>query len=67
MTFHDFITKFQVYLADLTYADVDKAIWEKILERQLSHKLRDILLSASDEPTDYYNFVAYLREQDICI
>lgn len=64
MTFHEFITKFQDNLADSTYADVDKATWKKMLERRLSYKLRDILLSASDVPTDYYDFVAYLREKD---
>ncbi|POS82774.1 hypothetical protein EPUL_006147 [Erysiphe pulchra] len=64
ITFHDFITKFQDNLAYSTYADVDKATWKKMLERRLSCKLHNVLLSSSDVPNDYYDFVAYLKQKD---
>ncbi|CCU82989.1 unnamed protein product [Blumeria hordei] len=64
MRFHDFITLFQANMVDSTYAEVDKDTWKKILEPRLSYKLSEILLTASDVPTDYYKFVAYLRTKD---
>ena len=67
MRFHEFIKLFHDNIADSTYADVDKATWKTMLERRLSSKLREILLSASDVPSDYHEFVAYLRRKDAAI
>lgn len=67
MRFHEFIKLFHDKIADSTYANLDKNTWKTILERRLSCKLREILLSASDIPSDYYEFVAYLRRKDAAI
>lgn len=66
-TFQEFITNFEDNMADSTYASLDKVIWKKMLERRLSYKLRDILISASDIPIEYHSFVAYLRRKDAAI
>lgn len=67
MRFHEFIKLFHDKIADSTYAKNDKNTWKTMLERRLSCKLREVLLSASDVPTEYYEFVAYLRRKDAAI
>lgn len=64
MKFQDFITLFEDNIVDSTYGLSEKGVWKKMLERRLSYKLRDILLSASDAPTEYHAFVTYLRKKD---
>lgn len=63
-TFHEFITNFEDNMADSIYAELGKDTWKIMLERRLSYKLRDILLSSSDAPVEYHEFVAYLRKKD---
>lgn len=63
-TFYDFITSFEDNMCDSIYADLDKSTWKIMLERRLSFKMRDVLLSASDAPNEYHEFVAYLRKKD---
>lgn len=67
MRFHEFIKLFHDNIADSTYANVGKATWKTMLERRLSSKLSEVLLSASDVPTEYHEFVAYLRKKDAAI
>ena len=67
MRFHEFIKVFHDKISDSTYANNDKETWKSMLERRLSCKLREVLLSASDVPSDYYKFVAYLRKKDAAI
>ncbi|KAI0999388.1 hypothetical protein K3495_g8807 [Podosphaera aphanis] len=64
MKFHDFISIFEDNLADSTYANHDKSQWKTMLERRLSKELRNLLDAASDVPTDYHEFVNYLRRKD---
>lgn len=67
LKFHEFITIFEDNMADSSYAQLDKETWKTMLKRRLSYKLRDILLSASDVPSEYHAFVAYLRKKDAAI
>lgn len=62
--FHDFITIFEDNMADSTYADNDKSQWKTMLQRRLSVRLRNALVTANDVPEEYHAFVAYLREKD---
>lgn len=64
LTFHEFITSFEDNMADSMYAELGKDTWKTMLERRISYKLRDILLSSSDAPTEYFGFVTYLRKKD---
>lgn len=64
MKFHDFITLFEDNMADSSYGHLDKSQWRVMLQRRLSTKLRNALVMASDIPSDYHGFVAYLREKD---
>lgn len=51
-------------MADPSYGHKDKSQWRVMLQRRLSTKLRNALVMASDIPSDYHGFVAYLREKD---
>lgn len=62
--FHDFITLFEDNMADSTYADHEKSHWKVMLQRRLSIRLRNALVVATDVPTEYHAFVAYLRVKD---
>lgn len=62
--FHDFITIFEDNMADSIYAQNDKSQWKIMLQRRLSIRLRNALVTATDVPTEYHAFVAYLREKD---
>lgn len=64
MKFHDFITLFEDNMADSSYGNLDKSQWRVMLQRRLSSRLRNALVMASDIPSDYHSFVAYLREKD---
>ena len=67
MKFHEFITIFEDNMADSTYGDLDKSHWKKMLQRRLSKELRTLLNGASDCPSDYHDFVNYLRGKDATI
>lgn len=62
--FHEFITIFEDNMVDSIYSTVDKSHWKLMLERRLSSRLRNLILSASDVPSEYHAFVAYLRQKD---
>lgn len=62
--FHDFITVFEDNMADSTYANIGKSQWKIMLQRRLSIRLRNALVTANDVPSEYHAFVAYLREKD---
>ncbi|KHJ32092.1 hypothetical protein EV44_g4484 [Erysiphe necator] len=62
--FHEFITIFEDNMVDSIYSTVDKSHWKLMLERRLSSRLRNLILTASDVPTEYHAFVAYLRQKD---
>ncbi|KAI0994274.1 hypothetical protein K3495_g13909 [Podosphaera aphanis] len=64
MKFHDFISIFEDNISDSTYADHDKSQWKTMLERRLSKELKHLLNAASDAPTEYHEFVNYLRRKD---
>lgn len=64
MKFHEFITIFEDNMVDSIYSTVDKSHWKLMLERRLSSRLRNLILSASDVPSEYHAFVAYLRQKD---
>lgn len=51
-------------MADPSYGHLDKSQWRVMLQRRLSTKLRNALVMASDIPSDYHGFVAYLWEKD---
>lgn len=63
-SFHEFITIFEDHMADSTYAMLDKSQWKVMLQRWLSSRLRNALVTAFNVPTEYHAFVAYLREKD---
>ncbi|KAI1002086.1 hypothetical protein K3495_g6116 [Podosphaera aphanis] len=58
-----YITVFEDNMADSLYSNKDKSHWRDMLERRLSVPLGK-LLSASDVPSEYHKFVAYLRIKD---
>lgn len=64
MRFHDFITIFEDNMADSSYGKLDKSQWRVMLQRRLSTRLRNALVMASDAPTNYHDFVTYLRKKD---
>lgn len=64
MNFHEFITIFEDNMTDSTYGKLDKANWKVMLERRLSTRLRNALVTAHGVPDEYHSFVAYLRQKD---
>lgn len=64
MKFHDFITIFEDNMADSSYGKLDKSQWRVMLQRRLSTRLRNALVMASDIPSNYHDFVTYLRRKD---
>lgn len=64
MSFHEFITIFEDNMTDSSYGGLDKENWRVMLERRLSRRLRNALVTASNIPNEYHAFVAYLREKD---
>lgn len=64
MKFHDFITIFEDNMTDSTFGCLDKVHWKIMLERRLSTRLRNALVTAHSVPDEYHAFVAYLREKD---
>lgn len=51
-------------MADSKYAYNDKSQWKTMLQRRLSVRLRNALVTANDVPEEYHAFVAYLREKE---
>ncbi|KAI1006279.1 hypothetical protein K3495_g1942 [Podosphaera aphanis] len=64
MRFHDFNSVFEDKLADSTHATHDKSQWKTMQERRLSNELRTLRNAASDAPTEFHEFVNYLRKKD---
>ncbi|KHJ34856.1 hypothetical protein EV44_g3829 [Erysiphe necator] len=51
-------------MTDSIYGSLEKANWKVMLERRLSTRLRNALVTAHNVPSEYYSFVAYLRQKD---
>ncbi|RKF55236.1 hypothetical protein GcC1_205022 [Golovinomyces cichoracearum] len=64
MKFHDFITIFEDNMTDSTIGCLDKIHWKIMLERRLSTRLKNSLVTAHGVPIEYDAFFTYLREID---